>query len=487
MHAELELDNRLNVLVVDDDRQLLKGIRRNLQRASCEVEIACDGEGAARALENKVFSVVVLDLQMQPVDGWSVLDQLDVAGGKPAVIVISGHLDVPTTVRLMKAGVDEVIEKPFDPEFLANRVRELARSASSAPARSSEPDAAEELLLGISPEVQLLRQQIRNVARYADLSVLICGETGTGKELVARAVHEITAKGGQQLSINCAAIPENLFESELFGHEAGSFTGSRQSRRGLFEDARDGTLFLDEVGEMHPTLQAKLLRVLESRTFRRLGSNRDLHFTGRVVGATHRSRVGDEAGHLRPDLYYRLASFVISVPPLRKRSADIGVLANHFLERFSERYGSARKGLTRRALEALHAHTWPGNIRELRSVVEQACVASSGELIDATAVASAMRQPQQPQQPVHGENATPPAFEGEETSTLRRLERGLILRAFEESDGNVTEAARRLGIPRSTLRDKLRRLQPAVAKSATGGRNPAIAPTGSAMAAVSKP
>jgi DNA-binding NtrC family response regulator len=316
-------------------------------------------------------------------------------------------------------------------------------------------------VLGRSSAITLVREQIRSVAEFSDVPVLILGETGTGKERVARALHEATFGAEVPfVAINCAAIPESLLESELFGHEAGAYTGARGVKIGLFESAGEGTIFLDEIGEMATSLQPKLLRVLESREFRRLGSNRTLKLRARVVSATNRNPWVANSGELRADLAYRLAGFTIRLPPLRERTNDVELLTAHFLESFRERYGTIGIAVSDAAMELLSAHDWPGNVRQLRAVVEHACIVCRGGCIGPGDIRAALGTHATP------DPCSPPADPGvPEPQTpggsgrLRDIERELILKTLEATGGNVSRSAKKLGIPRSTLRSKLKRME----------------------------
>jgi transcriptional regulator with PAS, ATPase and Fis domain len=310
-----------------------------------------------------------------------------------------------------------------------------------------------------------MREQIATVARFRDLPVMIMGETGTGKELVAQAIHRLGGKRGDLQAINCAAVPEELFESEVFGHEAGAFTGAKSARAGLFELAGQGTVFLDEVGEMQPPLQAKLLRALETRHFRRVGSNRTLELEARIVSATNRPLRGLPLEPMRSDLYFRLAAYTITTPPLRERMEDVALLAPAILRRIAERYFSNDVGFTPRAIEALHAHDWPGNVRELRSVLLHAAIHTRGGMIGVEHIAGALRARERmeedntPRQLARTLQPTP--IVSTQTAAvkngLQHAERNLILEVYTQSEKNVSLAARRLRMARSTLRDKLRK------------------------------
>ncbi len=319
------------------------------------------------------------------------------------------------------------------------------------------------LILGATPQIQKIRAEIVSVARFKDVPVLVLGETGTGKELVARAIHDISCGPDRPfVPVNCAAIPEALFESELFGHEHGAYTGASRARAGLLEAAADGTLFLDEVGEMPPPLQAKLLRALESKEFRRVGGNHSTPFRARVISATNRAVASAADAALRPDLYFRLAGVTLTLPPLRERLDDLGLLSAAFLKRFATRHRLPSRGFEPEALDELKAWPWPGNVRELKAIVERCAMTASGprlgvEQVHAaldcgplSTVATAATPPR----------ASPPlaASAPAGARNLKDLERDLISDAFREADGNLSRAARALGIPRTTLRAKLRRL-----------------------------
>ncbi len=326
------------------------------------------------------------------------------------------------------------------------------------------PDPTAPLIRGQSPAIEQVRAQIAAVAKFRDVSVLVLGETGTGKELVARAVHNLsTPAGAPFVAVNCAAIPATLFESELFGHEAGAFSGAKGTRAGLFESAADGTIFLDEVGELPAELQPKLLRALETREFRRVGGTRNLPLRARVVSATNQGLEGPGASTLRLDLHFRLAGFTIELPPLRRRMADVEGLARHFLAAFAERNNIFPTPLlTDDAVRSFASHTWPGNVRELRAAVEHAVIMAGGAHVDACHVHVALERGTVATTPATVPDVRPPATQPSASdsagiSGLRRIERDLIVAAYDEAGKNLTIAARVLGMPRTTLRDKLRR------------------------------
>lgn len=330
----------------------------------------------------------------------------------------------------------------------------IAWTADLAPVRRRD---AADVILGFSSVAAKIRTQVRTVAAFADVSVLILGETGTGKELVAKSIHDLTfGEGAPFMAVNCAALPDHLVESELFGHAAGAFTGAAGSRVGLMEAAGRGTLFLDEVGEMAPDAQSALLRALESRTFRRVGSNRDLPLRARIVAATNRLSRADRV-RLRRDLYFRLAGVTIPTAPLRERAVDIPYLTLSFLRDFSRRYGRSPVEVEAAALDRLVAHPWHGNIRELQAVVVHAAILAGGHELAARHVCTVL-ETRLDMPSAEAASHEPPRVSAEASpQRLPAVERAMIVRALDECGGNVSRAARVLGIPRSTLRDKLQK------------------------------
>jgi DNA-binding NtrC family response regulator len=376
-------------------------------------------------------------------------------------------------------GAAEILEKPIGPEQMVEVVRDVEyRWRALREMRSRGTDSEDALLVpelsGHSPQARLLREQVATAARFPTLPVMITGETGTGKELVAHAIHRLTGSGGRMVSINCAAQPEQLWESEVFGHEPGAFTGAQGGRTGLFEAAGSGTVFLDEIGEMPPSQQTKLLRVVETRSFRRVGSNREMPFMARIISATNRPLRGRADEPLRSDLFFRLSGFTIRTPALRTRMEDIEPLADGFLSEFGRQYAAAPRRFSRCAIEALRTHDWPGNVRELRLMVQFAAVRATSEVLSVRHVVEAMRARDCITEPDVNPRAMDTLRSGdapridsarpndlarsmEPPASLRDIERGHIEHAYAESGRNISVAARRLGIPRTTLRDKLAR------------------------------
>jgi len=449
--------NRL--LLVDDDRDLALRLGQSLGSLGWDVEVVHDGSEALRLLDARNYDAIVLDLEMAPTSGWQVLEHRSRLREPPPVVVVSGHLDVPSTVRALHLGVVDAYQKPVSSRELDECLTRtiLRRRGYERPSANLAAPGAESNILGESSAIQLLRAQIRQVARYRELPVLVVGETGAGKELVAREIHAAAPGAGPFEAINCAAIPETLFESEVFGHEAGAFTDARDSKPGLLERARRGTVFFDEISETSDAIQARLLHVLETRSYRRVGGVSDLVVGARIVSATNRLPEEGVISGIRADLYYRIAGITLVVPPLRDRQEDIPLLAEHFLSRMALAAPGIPRSLTPRALQALQIYDWPGNVRELKAVVEQAVILSDGDAVGAREVRIAITE-RSGHEPEVDSTAPFSAAGAERAGSLPTIERALIAEAFHASQGNVSEAARQLGIPRSTLRDKLKRM-----------------------------
>jgi len=472
------------VLIVDDDVPLAKALSRLLALEGFAIDAVTDGSKALERLSTSDYDVVLLDLRMPNMDGMEVFQRLRGCASPPATILHSAFLDVHTAVLATRAGIRDVLQKPVPEPLLASRIRELTaeRRAGAVPKPTAEHEDALSRLIGETAVMREVREQVRRIARFQHLPVLIEGPTGTGKELVAAAIHALTRPDGPFVSLNCAAVSEHLFESELFGHEAGSFTNAKSPRVGLFEEAGAGTIFLDEVGEMPLGLQAKLLRVLETREFRRVGSNRERSLNARVVSATNRPLTLDPRQPMRADLYFRLAGYTINTPALSEHLADLPLIASHIAKEFSKRHQLTEVELSEAAVARLSEHAWPGNVRELRVVVERARILATHGEIGALEIEAALgprgvarASDARRSEPTSGvllrarpiadapESAAP--FARESCSGTRRidydslpqLQREVTLQAFEDAQRNLSVAARELGIPRSTLRNRLRK------------------------------
>jgi DNA-binding NtrC family response regulator len=443
------------ILIVDDEPSIRKVLAAHLRRFGHETETADDGAQAIAKLQEEPFHLVVTDLKMPNVDGMALLRWIHQNQPGLPVILITAFGTVETAVEAIKAGAFDYVTKPFDRDELQNVISK-ALATEQRNARRVQPPAegAATGIIGTTPAMRDLSKLIDKVAP-SPTTVLITGESGTGKELVARALHEGSDRArGPFIQINCGAIPEQLFEAELFGYERGAFTGAVGSKPGRFELASGGTLFLDEVGELPRDMQVKLLRALQERKVDRVGGLEPVAVDVRVVAATNvdLKKASDE-GRFRSDLYYRLSVFPITLPPLRDRADDIPLLVEHFLRRFAERLGKRLVGVAPDAMAALVEYRWPGNIRELENLMERAVLLAEGDTIGLEELPG-----------LSGSGpAAPPAEELEELDLKEyvrvhtaRLERVRIQRVLEAEDGNVTRAARRLGISRKSLQTKMK-------------------------------
>ncbi len=447
-----------SILVIDDNEALREGMAVSLTRAGHAVSAASGGAEGLAAAGRRRFDLVVTDLKMDGVDGMEVLRRLRAADPEAAVLLVTAFGTIETAVAAMREGALDFVTKPFSPEVLRAKVDkslEMVRLRCEARDLRQEKRSLQEVitgrfegLVGSSATMRALGEAIRRIAA-AQTTVLVTGESGTGKELVARAVHDLSPRReGPFVTVNCAALAEGLLESELFGHERGSFTGAVRRKLGRFELAQGGTLFLDEVGETPPSLQAKLLRVLQEREIQRVGGEETLTIDVRVVAATNRILEGEvRAGRFREDLYYRLAIVPIEIPPLRERSADIPELAQHFLRKHGPRVNRRVRGFSGAALTKLSAYSWPGNVRELENAVERALVFTEGELIEPEHLPDCAGAPAGALPALTGNRPLP--------ELLDDMERELISRAFEKARGKKTETARLLGIKTSALYYKL--------------------------------
>src|ERR687884_1507431 len=381
---------KAKILIADDERSITEGLSAILQDEGYEVDVAQDGQKALDRLASETYGVVLADLKMPKVDGLALLKELQSRESTTECIIITGQATVDSAVQAMRQGAYDYIEKPLNAEKL-NRLKALIPKAvdkfnvkQANRALTSELQALTHFgeLTGQSEAMRGVYQIIDAVAP-SSASVLITGESGTGKELVARAIHAKSERAkGPFFALNCAALPKDILENELFGHEKGAFTGSTNEKPGAFELASGGTLFLDEVAEMAPDIQVKLLRALESRTVRRLGGKKEIPVDIRIVAATNKDvQKALSEGDLREDLYYRLAVVDISLPPLRERVGDVQLLANEFLARFAQQNGKKIAGFDDAAMDWILSYHWPGNVRELKNAVERAVIMARGPTI----------------------------------------------------------------------------------------------------------
>ena len=463
------------ILVVDGDEQIRKLLNFHLRRSGCRVLLAASGE---QALEQIRFAqhvdLVLLDLLLPGLPGLETLKAINATGQAGSVVVMSRNGTVADATAAMREGAYDFVNKTnnFDDVHLAIRnalnTVGLQREVEELKAQLDEREHAFGELIGKSAAISQVIKLARKV-RNSDITVLILGESGSGKEMVARAIHEYGQYRGRPfVAINCAAIPESLLESELFGYEKGAFTGATQRRIGKFEEAQYGTLFLDEIGELSASLQAKLLRVLQTREIQPLGGQ-PTHINVRIISATNQNLEAlVQQGRFRLDLYYRLAVFPIHLPPLRERREDIPLLVNHFLERFARQENKGTLTLGANVMEKLQAHSWEGNVRELENMVYRAVVLSESKelgmsdfpmlaLLSARNVAPPGASPQHPDPVIPAMSASAAPAPANSVLPLDQLEREAIAQALQRTGGNMSRAAMQLGIGRATLYRKFKK------------------------------
>ena len=449
------------ILIIDDEENIRASLQGILQDEGYRVLLAADGSAGLSRLREESVDLILLDIWMPGIDGLETLQQIRALSPEQLVIMMSGHGTIETAVKATRLGAYDFIEKPLSLEkvllSLQNALRvgnllEENRSLKVQLGKESE-------MIGESPAIRELKAQIA-IAAPTSGWVLITGENGTGKELVARAIHHQSKRRDKPfIEVNCAAIPEELIESELFGHERGAFTGATAQRRGKFDLAHEGTLFLDEIADMSLKTQAKVLRILQERKFERVGGSRTIEVDVRVVAATNKNLETEiAAGRFREDLYYRLNVIPFHVPPLRERSRDIPRLAENFLSLFCQQEGRLLKRFSDDAIRALCTYSWPGNVRELKNIVERLVIMSPDQLITAAQLPAIFlaseRIPPRPESDAAGGGA------GEEGTTLRaardEFEKEFILQKLKEYDWNVSRTADAIEIERSNLHRKMK-------------------------------
>ena len=455
------------VLIVDDQPTIRRSLRHLLERRGYRVCEAESGAMAVQVAQGEDPEVILLDLKLPDSDGLEVLERLQSTSPEAAVIMLTGHGSVEAAVTAIKKGAEDFLEKdPRNLEVTEVRVERalemLKLRRENRYYRYQAQGRAPGQIPGASPGIRDLQATVDLLAKAAQTTVLIQGESGAGKELVARAIHHRSIRADKPLlDINCAGLSEHLLESELFGHEKGAFTDAKALKRGLLEIADGGTVFLDEIGDMPLSIQPKFLRVLENRTFRRVGGTRDITVDVRVITATNKDLAKlVERGTFREDLYYRLKVMPLTIPPLRERGRDILLLADLFVQEFNNMLKKRIRGFSPEAQQVLLAYPWPGNVRELRNVTERSLILCAGETIPVACL------PVELQQLAGGVPASPPtpmaqAPGGDQPlrplGTLEEMERQHIREVLDSVDGNRSRAARILGISRSTLQQKLRK------------------------------
>lgn len=452
------------ILVVDDENAIRHSLDGVLRDEGYRVALAASGPEAITAIRAERPDAVLLDIWMPGQDGIETLKQVKSEWPDQIVIMMSGHGNIETAVKATKFGAFDFIEKPLSIEKIlvllqnAANVQDLARE-NQALRRQVQKSRT---LVGESPPMKQIQELIRRVAPTTG-SVLITGENGTGKELVAHGIHALSQRYNKPfVEVNCAAIPEELIESELFGHEKGAFTGATQLRRGKFDLANGGTLFLDEIGDMSLKTQAKILRILQEQKFERVGGSQTISIDVRVVAATNKDLKAEiQRGNFREDLYYRLNVIPFVIPPLRERREDIPILAAYFLREFSSAHGRPQRALTDEALRVLGSYSWPGNVRELKNLIERIVILTPEAEMGAP-IAAATLLDYLELDAIHAQLASAPVAEGSDDSpknlrdARQEFEKDFILKTLRELDWNVSKAAQALGIERSHLHRKIK-------------------------------
>ncbi len=433
---------RKNILVVDDEKSQREILEMILSGEGYNVTTASSGEAALKFVRDNRFDLVLTDLKMTGMDGIELLGQLLAYDSSIIVMLLTAHGSIESAKEALRRGAFDYLEKPYDREQL---LEAISRALSKLESLDTE-------IVSASPEMEAVKKMILKVARSSS-TVLIRGESGTGKELIARAVHNQSPRVTEMFqAVNCAAINENLLESELFGHERGSFTGAHAEKKGLFEVADRGTLFLDEIGELDITMQAKLLRALQEREIRRVGGTRAIKIDVRVVAATNRDlRQMVQDGRFRDDLYYRLNVLSIDVPPLRERRDDIPILISFFLKKHTRNTTRLIRGLDSAARRLMENYAWHGNVRQLESAIERAILLCESGTITVNDLPTELREDARPASQGGTSGFKLPA----EGIAFEEVERGLIMQAMERTDYNITKAAKLLGVTFRTLQYRL--------------------------------
>ena len=443
--------------MVEDDAAIAKVVTVLLRQRGLEVTWAPSAEDAVKELEKRPFDVVLSDVRMPGMDGMALLDHVRAKTPDLPVVLVTAHGSVALAVEAMKRGAADFVQKPFDKEELAFVVEKALQASRRDRAAVPAPELSARGIIGDSAAMRDVFATIRKVAPKTT-TVLVRGETGTGKELVARALHEESPRNGQPfVRVHCAALPETLLESELFGYEKGAFTGATQRKPGRIELAHKGTLFLDEIGDISPAVQVKLLRVLQERELERVGGNETIRVDVRIVAATHRDlEAMITQGTFREDLFYRLAVVPIVVPPLRERAGDTGRLVRHFVAAFAASAGIEGMRIEDDAVDILTKQPWPGNVRQLQNFVERLVVLAEGRVIGRADIerelvrgTGGIRRPSAPM-------PSAPSADLSLDSQRREAEKEALVRALQQAGSNRTRAARLLEVSRRTLYNKLR-------------------------------
>lgn len=445
------------ILIVDDEHLIRWSLEKDLKQAGYDTQQAASGEEALEMMEKNEPDVVLLDLRMPGIDGFKVMAEARKKEINPLFIIVTGIGDVKTAVKAVKEGAVDYICKPFEIEDVKLRIEMALETARMKRELTNIKDGLKaqyglDNLIGDAPSMKEVFSTVEKVAASKFSTVLLQGESGAGKDLIARTIHSLSDRSQAVfLDINCSAFPETLLESELFGHEKGAFTGAGATKKGLFELSDGGTIYLDEIGDLPPTLQGKLLKAIETKRFRRVGGNTEISVDVRIIAATNKNLKAEvEAGSFRKDLFFRLQVIPIFLPPLREHPEDIPKLAEFFLDRFNAEFKKSVRGIAPDALELLKRYHWPGNVRELRNIIERVLILETKDRIEAEDLP--------PEVTNLVETAGTLRFMDEFPSaglSLEEVERELISKALHRAGGNQTRAAELLGISRDTLRYRI--------------------------------
>lgn len=452
-----------SILIVDDEKAARYGMKKLLEKDNYLVYEAKDGADAIQILKTQHPSLVFLDINMPQLDGMKTMEMIHAMKNPPLVVIVTAYGSEKTAVEAMKKGAYDYIAKPYEIDELRiiakNAFEKISLQEENARLRL-EIGRLEGLgeIIGQSEAIKEVFGRIEKVGT-TDVTVLIEGESGSGKELVAREIHKRSKRRNEPLIImNCAAVPETLIESELFGHEKGAFTGAAERRSGKFELANKGTIFLDEIGDMSISTQSKLLRVLQEQKFERLGGAETLAVDVRIISATHRDLEEEiEEGRFREDLYYRIKVVNIKIPPLRHRSEDIPLLVNRFIQYFSEKHQKRIASISSEAMKLLISYNWPGNVRQLKNVIESAVVLANKEILDTTDLPEEIKYPENTAVTVKNINYNL-SFRDAKKILIENFERDFIKKKLEEFSGNISRTAEALDMHRQNLQQKIREL-----------------------------
>ena len=449
-----------SILIVDDDEVMQETLSDVLRKRGYEIFSVGSGNGALPMIKKNVIDLILLDMRLPDIDGLEVLKKIKEFDNEILVIMMTAYSDVQTAVSAMKSGAYDYINKPFELEelklliekglemkSLINEVRRLHRQQKENYQNSH--------IYGVSPQIHYVKELIGMISKTHKTSVLIQGESGTGKELAANAIHYNSHRSDKPLmKINCSAIPDSLLESELFGYEKGAFTDAKNTKKGLFELADSGTVFLDEIGDMNPFLQSKILRVLENQTFMRVGGEREIKVDIRIVAATNKDlETMVREGFFRKDLYYRLKVMVVEMPPLRDRLEDILLLSNLFIEENNKEFNKNIKGFSNEAKKLMVQYSWPGNVRELKNVIERAMILTDQEVITPKHLPFELKQTEKF---IHG-NTEHEISEKTDDMSLENVEKIHLSKVLKRLEWNKSKASKILGISRATLRAKIKK------------------------------